>query len=99
MKVVYAGYPVPAVMIAGDKQVKRVTYLTVGEVYTILDICIRNRFATGKWAGPSVYVGFEDPTHGAVWHHHSGFRPVVHRPTSISIFTAMLNPSKQTEPV
>jgi hypothetical protein len=27
------------------------------------------------------------------------FRPVVHRPTSISIFTAMLNPSKQTEPV
>lgn len=95
MKVVFVGYPVPTGIFHGDKQIKRVNFLTVGEIYTILGIEIRNRFATGEWTGPSIYVGFEDPVYGPVWHHNSGFRPIESRDTDISIFTRMLNPQKQ----
>jgi hypothetical protein len=36
-----------------------------------------------------------DVSHGPVWHHSSGFRPIVERDTDISIFKAMLNPSHE----
>jgi hypothetical protein len=94
MKLVFVGYPFRAGIFHGDKQIKRVEFLTVGHVYTILDIEIRDRFKTGKWAGPSIFVGCVDPECGRVWHHYSGFRPVETRQTDIKCFTQMLNPSK-----
>jgi hypothetical protein len=96
MKVVFVGYPLPTGVFHGRRQIKRVAYLTVGKVYTILDMDIRARYVKTQWEGPSFYVGFVDPTYGRVWHHNSGFRPVEPRDTDISIFTAMLD--KQTEP-
>lgn len=92
MKVVFVGYPFEAGVFHGDKRVNRVQFLKVGGVYTILGICVRDRFKTGKWAGPSIFVGCVDPQCGEVWHHHSGFRPVQTRQTDISIFTSMLSP-------
>jgi hypothetical protein len=95
MKVVFVGYPIPSVIVYRGNEIPRVAFLTVGEVYTILGIGIRERFAKGKWAGPSIYVGFEDVEYGRVWHHHSGFRPVQHRKTDIGLFQRMLTDTKQ----
>lgn len=94
MEVVFVGYPAPASITHGDKKINRVAFLSVGNVYPIIDIKVRSRFATGKWAGPSIYVGFEDLVYGPVWHHHSGFRPVQKRSTSIEALKALLNPSE-----
>lgn len=89
-RVVFVGYPGPEVFHADGKPVKRVGYLTVGTVYPILGICIRDHYAKSRWAGPSIHVGFIDPEHGQVWHHHCGFRKVQPRKTDIAIFTRFL---------
>ena len=95
MKVVFVGYPETARTFHGDREIKRKQWLEIGEVRTILAIAVRERYANSRWAGPSIYVGCDDPQYGPVWHHCSGFRPVQPRKTDISIFTAMLN----TQPV
>lgn len=97
MKVVFVGYPGEAGAFAGDKQIKRVPFLTVGKIYTILDMCVRSRYARSKWAGPSFYVGCDHVEYGRVWHHGAGFRPLESRGTDISIFTSMLNGAKERE--
>lgn len=98
-RVVFVGYPGKSGMFPnGGKQIKRVPFLDVGQEYTIMDMCVRPRYATGRWAGPSIFVGFVDAEHGSVWHHHSGFRKVQPRKTDISIFTAMLDGTKTKVP-
>ena len=93
-RVVFVGYPEPSTCYVRGKPVKRVEYLTIGNVYPILGICIRATYAKGRWAGPSIHVGCINPEHGQVWHHHSGFRKVEPRKTDISVFTRfLLNPN------
>lgn len=48
----------------------------------------------GALSEPALVLQFSERSH-LQWAHYSGFRPVVSRKTDISIFKAMLNPSKQ----
>lgn len=97
-KVVFVGYPEPTSVMAGSRVINRVPWCVVDAVYVVLGTEDRQRYHKGKWAGVSLHLGFVDPAHGPVWHHHSGFRPVVDRETDIAIFREMLNPSKEQVP-
>lgn len=97
-KVVFVGYPGPSgIKVGPAKAVPRAPYCEVGRVYTVLGVEQRALYATSKWAGVSLYLGFHQEPYGPVWHHHTGFRPLIERPTDISVFERLLTPSKQTE--
>lgn len=95
-RVVFVGYPEESGVFHGKRQLNRVSFLTIGEEYVILDMCVRDRYATGRWAGPSIFVGCVDVQCGQIWHHHIGFRKVEPRKTSIAQFEAMLHSNCQT---
>lgn len=98
MKAVFVGYPTASGTFRGNRRINVKEWLAVGDVRTILEIAERDRYAKSRWAGPSLYVGCDHPKYGQVWHHCSGFRPLVTRSTDISIFTAMLHDDRVPEP-
>jgi hypothetical protein len=75
----------------------------IGQVYTLRDVFIEDRYANApvilyvrlceiQNKSVETYTGPYEPAFGA-----SHFRPLLPRKTNISIFTAMLNPQRQSE--
>lgn len=78
-EIVFIGWP-ESNQWCGHRKIPLKSFLTIGRVYVVRTVEMR-----GRWPGPSFYLGF-DSQYGPVWHHFSGFRPVLFDPIEVETF-------------
>lgn len=84
----YVGQKVECIQDTGDQH-GREMFIRKGAIYTIASFVVSN------WGTEGVTLLEVAPPPGIVGWKPSLFRPIVERKTDISVFEAMLNPSKQ----